>query len=187
MRRFRNVAGAVRIQREHRIIHGGHVARWDQHLGETRVRTAERFRRKVARNVVLVRIPRSAGRPRRVQPHQCIQLIFQDHHHVGPPQQPRSMTRLSTLGGHRRITRFRDDLPVFEGGALIVTPVFRARIECRKSTSVSVKPRLFQSAARRAELLMNLEAERHRQFLLWIVARSKFLGGAFRPSASATQ
>ena len=49
---------------------------------------------------------------------------------------------------------------------LIVAPELGTPLSAAKSVSVSVKPRAFQSAARRRQILRDMEAERHRQLLV---------------------
>ena len=101
MRRFRNVAGAVRIKREHRIIYGGHVARRDQHLGETRVRTAERFGERLLGMSYWCGCPIKPGGQGVCSRTSASSLFSRITIMSVRRNSSRSMTRSSTPGGHR--------------------------------------------------------------------------------------
>ena len=80
---------AVGAELVDRIVDRGHEARRDEHFGQPGIGPAQRLQRKV----VAKSLPRTAdlaGRPRRVQPHQHVEMIFQHHHHVGAAQTARA-------------------------------------------------------------------------------------------------
>src|SRR5262249_53883074 len=100
-----------------------YIARGNQHLGQPCIRSRQRLRAQIARDVVLVSMPDETGWPRRVQPHQRIELVFQDHHHVDAPQELTEHDSLVDAPAlPKRIARVGYLLPVLERCALVVSP-----------------------------------------------------------------
>src|SRR5215470_9623805 len=98
--------------------------------------------------------------PRRVQSHQRIELIFQDHHHVNAPQEfSEHDTLVDTLALAERIARIRYLLPVFERCALVVPPKLRAHIELLPIAQPLMKSTDLPVSGTATEILGDVEAE----------------------------
>ena len=130
--RRRDVACRIFAEREHGIVHGRHVTGRDQDLGQACIWPAERLRAQVADDVILISAADEPGRPGRMQPHQRVELVLQDHHHVDPAQQLAQHDALvDALAPAQRIARVAHLFPVLEGGALIIAPELGSCVERR--------------------------------------------------------
>ena len=104
-----------------------------------------------------------ARRPGRVQADQRVETILEDHHHVDSPEQLAQHDALvHALPPAQLVARVRELFPVPEGGALVVAPESRARVELRE-----IDQRLAETArapvGRAArEVLRDVEAKRSR-------------------------
>ena len=102
-----------------------------------------------------------------MQPHQRIEAIFQDHHHVDAAQQfAQHDALIDALPRVERIAQVAYIFPILKGRALIVAPEFRARVQRRE-----IGERFHETARRpvgraACQILRNVETERHRQFLI---------------------
>ena len=107
------------------------------------------------------RQPDLAGRKRRVQPHHDVELVLLDHLHLDAAQQLAQHEPLGdALALAERCRRMSSTSSQFFHVARCSSlQNFERALSAGQSTSVSVKPRAFQSAARRDEVLRDVEAE----------------------------
>ena len=102
-----------------------------------------------------------------MQPHQRVELVLEDHHHVGAAQQLAQHDALvDALTTPERVARIADLFPVLEGRALVVAPELGTAVEFGE-----IRQGLFEAfrlpvggAAR--QILRNVETERVCQFLV---------------------
>jgi len=137
---------------------------------------------------VLVGAADLARRPGRVQPDQRVETILEDHHHVDAAEQlAQHDAFVHALAPVEPIPRVGDLFPVLEGGALVVSPELRARVELREVDQRLAEASLLPVLRAPREVLRNLEAKSRASSCSWMVAMSRFAGGSIRPSASSTQ
>ena len=117
--------------------------------------------------VVLVGAANLGRRVGSMQPHQGIQLVLQNYHHIHPPQQlPKHNALIHTLPFAQRVTHIRNFFPVLKGGSLVVAPELGASVEggpVHQAFSVAQRAPVGGASAK---ILPDVESERHRQNLL---------------------